>query len=199
MAQTRSFSNMLLAVSWLIAKHIPDGLPAQFASVGQNLIDQYHPLAERLGRDASINKFFFLAGGAFYGLANEVMLKMKEMSLSYSECFHTLEFRHGPMSMVDEATLVTCLINESARGHESALLQDMRSKGARTLGLIDQSDPKGAESMDEQILIQSGIPELWRAPLYLPILQLIAYERSISKGLDPDNPTNLTSVVVLHE
>jgi len=47
-------------------------------------------------------------------------------------------------------------------------------------------------------LIQSGIPELWRAPLYLPILQLIAYERAISKGLDPDNPTNLTSVVVLN-
>jgi glucosamine 6-phosphate synthetase-like amidotransferase/phosphosugar isomerase protein len=42
------------------------------------------------------------------------------------------------------------------------------------------------------------MPELWRAPLYLPILQLIAYERAMSKGLDPDHPTNLTSVVVLN-
>jgi glucosamine 6-phosphate synthetase-like amidotransferase/phosphosugar isomerase protein len=36
-----------------------------------------------------------------------------------------------------------------------------------------------------------------RAPLYLPVLQPIAYERSISKGPDPDGPANLTSVVVL--
>ncbi len=191
-------SNMLLAVSWLISKHIPEGLPSQFAAVGKNMIDQYRPIAEQLGSDQSITKFFFLAGGAHYGLANEVMLKMKEMSLSYSECFHTLEFRHGPMSMIDDRSLVTCLINESARGYEYALLQEMQSKGARTLAILDQNDPKVENILEEQVLIQSGVPELWRAPLYLPILQLIAYERAISKGLDPDHPTNLTTVVVLH-
>jgi glucosamine--fructose-6-phosphate aminotransferase (isomerizing) len=197
-AQTRSFSNMLLAVSWLISKYVPEGFPSHFATVGKNMIDQYRPTAERLGRDQSITKFFFLAGGAQYGLANEVMLKMKEMSLSYSECFHTLEFRHGPMSMVDDGSLVTCLINEPAQEHEYALLRDMQSKGARTLGLLDQSDRKADGVLNDQVLLQSEMPEFWRAPLYLPILQLIAYERAMSKGLDPDNPTNLTSVVVLH-
>jgi len=197
-AQTRSFSNMLLAVCWLISKEVPTGLPAHFLNVGTNLIDQYRPVAEKLGLDQSITKFFFLGSGSLYGLANEAMLKMKEMSLSYSECFHTLEFRHGPMSMVDRESLVINLINESAREHEYALLRDMQSKGARTLGLLDQSDPKAEDVLNDKVLIQSGIPELWRAPLYLPILQLIAYERAISKGLDPDNPTNLTSVVVLN-
>jgi glucosamine 6-phosphate synthetase-like amidotransferase/phosphosugar isomerase protein len=33
--------------------------------------------------------------------------------------------------------------------------------------------------------------------LYLPIGQLIAFERSFSKGLNPDRPTNLDSVVKL--
>lgn len=197
-AQTRSFSNMLLAVGWLVAKQVPSGLPAKFSEMGSMLIDQYRPIAERLGRDQSIKKFFFLGSGSLYGLANEVMLKMKEMSLSYSECFHTLEFRHGPMSMVDDESLVINLINESARAHEYALLRDMQAKGARTLGLLDQSDPQADEVLNDQVLINSQMPELWRAPLYLPILQLIAYERAISKGLDPDNPTNLTSVVVLN-
>jgi len=33
--------------------------------------------------------------------------------------------------------------------------------------------------------------------MYLPLLQMIAYERSLSKGLDPDNPENLKAVVEL--
>jgi len=196
-AQTRSFSSMLLGVSWLISKQVPNGFPADFYRVGKNLIDKYRSIAERLGRDPSISKFFFLGSGVLYGLANEGMLKMKEMSLSYSECFHTLEFRHGPMSMVDEESLIINLINESSREHEYALLRDMQSKGARTLGLIDEDDPRIGDALNDRILLQSKIPELWRAPFYLPILQLIAYERAISKGLDPDNPTHLTSVVVL--
>ncbi|HLO15598.1 MAG TPA: SIS domain-containing protein, partial [Anaerolineales bacterium] len=197
-AQTRSFTNMLLAVIWLIAKEISDGLPAAFSKVGKNLIDQYRPIADRLGQDPSIKKFFFLGSGSLYGLANEAMLKMKEMSLSYSECFHTLEFRHGPMSMVDTESLIISLINESAKEQEYAVLRDMQSKGARTLGLLDQDDPGVGEALNDHVLLRSEMPELWRAPLYLPILQLIAYERAISKGLDPDHPTNLTSVVVLH-
>jgi glutamine---fructose-6-phosphate transaminase (isomerizing) len=198
-AQTRSFSNMLLAVCWLISKQTPKGLPATFSKVGKNLIDHYRPIADRLGRDKSITKFFFLGSGSLYGLANEAMLKMKEMSLSYSEAFHVLEFRHGPMSMVDAESLICSLINESVKEHEYTLLREMRSKGAHTLGFLDQDDPTAGDALNDQIVFSSGMPELWRAPLYLPILQLIAYERAISKGLNPDQPTNLTSVVVLHE
>lgn len=198
-AQTRSFSTMLLAVCWLISKHVPDALPAIFSRVGQKLINQHSQIAERLGRDQSIQRFFFLGSGALYGLANETMLKMKEMSLSYSECFHTLEFRHGPMSMVDAQTLVIGLIGETAREKQFALLKEMQSRGARTLGVLYQADSKMEDALTDRVLLQSEMPQLWRAPLYLPILQLIAYERSTSKSLDPDHPNNLTSVVVLDE
>lgn len=197
-AQTRSFTNMLLAVCWLISKRVPDELPALFSRSGKDLLDQYGPIAERLGRDNSIRKFFFLGSGFLYGLANEAMLKMKEMSLSYSECFHTLEFRHGPMSMVDDESLMLGLIGESAREHEFALFREMQAKGARTLGILDDDDPKLENAFNDPVFLRRGVAELWRAPLYLPILQLIAYERAISKGLDPDSPTNLTTVVVLN-
>ncbi len=33
--------------------------------------------------------------------------------------------------------------------------------------------------------------------LYLPVLQLMAYYRSIAKGLNSDRPTHLTAVVTL--
>jgi glucosamine--fructose-6-phosphate aminotransferase (isomerizing) len=36
-----------------------------------------------------------------------------------------------------------------------------------------------------------------RAVLYLPVLQLLAWHRSLAKGLNPDQPNNLTAVVTL--
>jgi glucosamine--fructose-6-phosphate aminotransferase (isomerizing) len=36
-----------------------------------------------------------------------------------------------------------------------------------------------------------------RGVLYLPILQLMAYYRALSKGLDPDRPYNLSKVIEL--
>jgi len=45
--------------------------------------------------------------------------------------------------------------------------------------------------------IQSGLISLERGLLLLPVLQLLAYYRSMKKGLNPDRPKNLDAVVVL--
>ncbi len=198
-AQTRSFSSMLLAVGWLIAREIPQDLPSALPQAGTRLLDSYGIIARDIGRDESIQKFFYLGSGTLYGLACEAMLKMKEMSLAYSEAFHEMEFRHGPMSMVDDQSLMLGLIGDSTKDQGYAVLREMRAKGARTLGLLDTAGSATANALDQVVRFESGLPELWRATLYLPILQLIAYERAMCKGLDPDRPTNLTAVVVLHD
>ena len=42
-----------------------------------------------------------------------------------------------------------------------------------------------------------GVSDLARGPLYLPAVQLLAHERALLLGLDPDAPRNLGAVVVL--
>jgi glucosamine--fructose-6-phosphate aminotransferase (isomerizing) len=51
---------------------------------------------------------------------------------------------------------------------------------------------------DAEVEFHSEIPESVRGVLYLPVLQLMAYYRSLAKGLNPDSPTNLTAVVKLN-
>jgi len=198
-AQTRSFTSMLLAAIWLVLKQVPASLPEAIANAGQQLIDGYRHVAEQIGRDDSIERFFFLGSGPLYGLANEAMLKMKEMSLSYAESYHFHEFRHGPMSVVNDQSLILGLIGETAAKPQNVLLEEMQRMGARTLSLQDHADTANPASVDFPILFESGIPEIWQAPLYLPILQLLAFERSLHRGLSPDRPANLASVVVLGE
>ncbi len=198
-AQTRSFSNMLLGVGWLLERDVPRDVPTVLSQAGARLLNTYGEVAKGIGGDESIRKLFYLGSGSLYGLACEAMLKMKEMSLTYSEAFHEMEFRHGPMSMVDNESLMLGLIGDATRDQGFAVLREMRAKNARTLGLLDADDLLPADTLDEAVLFKSGLPELWRAPLYLPVLQLIAYERALHKGLNPDRPTNLSAVVVLHD
>jgi glucosamine--fructose-6-phosphate aminotransferase (isomerizing) len=51
---------------------------------------------------------------------------------------------------------------------------------------------------EADIVFQSGIAESVRGVLYLPVLQLMAFYRSVAKGLNPDRPKNLTAVVQLN-
>lgn len=50
---------------------------------------------------------------------------------------------------------------------------------------------------DAVVRLPQSLPDLWRAPLYLPPLPLIAYTRAVEKGLNPDRPTHLSAVVTL--
>ena len=86
-------------------------------------MDRLGDLPQRLGADLEVERFFFLGSGPFYGLACEAMLKLKEMSLSYAEPYHFLEFRHGPMSMVDARTLVVGLLSDTGLTEEIRVLE----------------------------------------------------------------------------
>lgn len=198
-AQTRSFSSMLVAAqgfAGLVEDSLPhikslEGLPL----IGNWLLRDKAELAQQLGEEMALQRFFFLGSGPNYGLACEAMLKMKEMSLSYSEAFHFLEFRHGPKSMVDESTLVVGLISEGGQEQELAVLREMQELGATILALADSEF--GLEDFTHVVIFKSGISDWARGALYLPVLQLMAYYRAMAKGLDPDRPVHLDAVVRL--
>jgi len=200
-AQTRSFTSMLLLTQALAATLARDertlGHLQRLPDALEDLVARLGDLPQRLGADQDIERIFFLGGGPLYGLANEAMLKTKEMSLSYAEAYHPLEFRHGPMSMVNEHTLVVGLLSDTGLTEELRVLEEMQGLGARTLALVEDSSVFSDWQADHLVELRSGLSEWERGPLYLPVLQRMAYHRAMAKGLDPDRPSNLTAVVEL--
>jgi glucosamine--fructose-6-phosphate aminotransferase (isomerizing) len=200
-AQTRSFTSMFLLTQALTAilardegmlerlRRLPSGL--------ENLIERAGDLPKQLGTDLDIERIFILGGGPLYGLACEAMLKTKEMSLSYAEGYYPLEFRHGPMSMVDRSTLVVGFVSDTCQAEEIRVLEDMQGLGARILALVEDGSAFTGWRADHVIKLRSGLDEWERGPLYLPPIQHLAYHRALAKGLEPDRPTNLTAVVEL--
>ena len=191
-AQTRAFSSLYLATVALAA--IWAGKEDLFAELsglgeaGERVLDEAAGLATELGRNLDIDRFYFLGSGARYGLASELSLKMKEMTLSHSEPFHFMEFRHGPKSMVGPTTLVVGLLSRANFHQEAAVLQEMKELGGQVLSLgEDQAD----------VSFRSGLSQEASNVLYLLAGQVMAFERSIAKGLNPDLPHNLDTVVKL--
>ncbi len=191
-AQTRAFSTLYLGVLALTMQFIAndDGFAtlAKLPNVARRILEKSLPLSKTIGPDMGIDQFFFLGSGPRYGIACELSLKMKEMTLSTSEPFHFMEFRHGPKSMVTTSTMIVGLLSEKNQKFESAVLADMKMMGGHILVIGEYGS---------DVAFESGLDEQLRNILYLPVGQLIAFERSLAKGLNPDKPHNLESVVKL--
>ncbi|UCH62483.1 MAG: SIS domain-containing protein [Fidelibacterota bacterium] len=198
---TRSFTSMLLLIQLMTAITSSN---AKFESelsklpdLGIAMIDKYRDSVKDIINDGRYSKFIYLAQGPYYGLASEAMLKIKEMSLSSSEVYYSLEFRHGPMATVDEDMLITFFISEHVREEEVALLREMKKLGASTLALCEAADASIRKVSDHVIELASDISDDARMVLYMPVVQLLGYYNAVAKGLDPDHPNNLVQVVTL--
>jgi len=192
-AQTRSFASMYVAATAFCARMAGRGdlieAMGELPRIGELVIGNYEAWAKTIGENLDFDRFYFLGSGIRYGLACEANLKMKEMTLTHSEPFHFLEFRHGPMSMVGESSVVCGLLSEQNRVHEARVLSEMEALGATVAGLGES---------EADVVFESGIPESVCGVLYLPALQLMAFHHSLAKGLNPDRPNNLTAVVKLN-
>lgn len=191
-AQTRAFSTLYvgtvaLACLWAGREDLFDCL-TRLPEAGRRIMNEYSSLAAELGGNASIDRFYWLGSGPRQGLACELSLKMKEMSLSHSEPFHFMEFRHGPKSMIVPSALTVGLRSTINGQKEAAVLEEVKALGGRVLDIAEAGT---------QVRFESGLDEAVRNVLYLPVGQIIAFERSLSKGLNPDHPMNLDSVVKL--
>ena len=200
---TRSFSSMLLGLQYLAACHAGDRsllqalgkLPAAAARVMNDL----HPRIREFVGARQFADYVCLGQGALYGLACETALKVTEMSVSYAQSFHTLEFRHGPKSIVGPETLVIFLLSEQGYEAECGVLQETKSLSGTTLTITDVSDERARNSSDLLVELRSGVSELVRSAVYVFAGQLLGLYIGLKKGLDPDNPRHLSRVVVLDE
>lgn len=146
----------------LLRAHL--GLPARRA-VADARTALAEPLPEGL---VDCTQFTFLGRGWSVGLAQEAALKMREASLSWTEAYPAMEYRHGPIS-ISTAGTATWMFGDAPAG----LAEQVGATGARWIeGRLDP------------------LAELVRA-------QRLAVAVAAARGLDPDRPRHLTRSVVL--
>jgi glutamine---fructose-6-phosphate transaminase (isomerizing) len=200
---TRSFTSMLLglqylAASWAGNQMFVDGLEIM-ASMSGSILKDMHARIRDFVEAREFADYVCLGQGPFYGLACENALKVTEMSCSYAQSFHTLEFRHGPKSIVSPETLVIFLLSEQGYQAECDVLQEIKRLGGTTVAIANRADERARSASD--LLFEFGFasPELARVAPYVFAGQLLGLYTGLKKDLDPDNPRNLSRVVILNE
>lgn len=197
---TSSFTSMLLGLQYLagtLAGRVEflealKTLPGEL----QRLLEIYTPKVEAFAK-TEFEDVAFLGQGPLYSIASETALKVMESSSTYAQFFHTLEFRHGPKSIAGPKTLVGALISEPGLQQEAAVLLEMKRLGSSTMAVTNTAPSSLRDSADLLIELGLSVPEIARLMIYVVWGQLFGSYRGLAKGLDPDNPRNLSRVVTL--
>ncbi|MGW7258344.1 SIS domain-containing protein [Streptomyces sp. NPDC054834] len=156
--QTRFATSALTLLRAHLGLHtdtvVTDGRAALSAPLPPGLVDR--------------TQFTFLGRGWTVGLASEAGLKMREASLSWTEAYPAMEYRHGPISVTTRST-ATWMLGTAPDG----LAEQVRATGG--LWIEGRLDP---------------LAELVRA-------QRLAVAVAAARRLDPDRPRHLTRSVIL--
>ena len=168
------------------------GLPRQVEVVLQ-LGDAIKEMAQGF---ADKQNALFLGRGAFYPIAMEGALKLKEISYIHAEAYPAGELKHGPLALVDASMPVVCALPDDPL-LEKVLsnLQEVRARGGE---LFLFSDHKVNIRLDHyQNLTLSDIYPGTAPIVYSIPLQLLAYYVAVIKGTDIDQPRNLAKSVTV--
>ncbi|MGM7670798.1 SIS domain-containing protein [Microbacterium sp. A93] len=117
---------------------------------------------------ATADQYTFLGRNWTIGLAHEAALKMRESSQSWTESYPSMDYRHGPIAIAAPGRITWQF-------------------GVAPEGLAGQVEATGGRFVQHDVDPLADLVRLHR----------VALERSVGKGLDPDQPRNLSRSVIL--
>lgn len=206
LVMTSSFTNLLLAGAGLIQQSQGAGAAnalSRLAGVQRIFDEQADAIAAVAAADFS--RVVYLGSGGALGAAHECALKMLEMTdgavITMAESY--LGLRHGPMSSLDEKTLVVGFLSPdpAVRAYEIDLLRELsRKRLGMTRVLVGEgiaSDLLGPGDLAVELPGLGATDDA--VPLMADVVvgQLLAFFRCLALGGRPDAPSQgvLTRVV----
>ncbi len=206
-ATTKAFSSQF-SVAILLAEYITRKLgfePDEKLIEGLKKVpEQVKALAEnseyiqKCAKDfKSSRAVFFLGRGADYPIALEGALKLKETAYIHAEAYAAGELKHGPISLIEEGTLVVALATQQDL-YEKMIsnIQEVKSRGAKVLVVTNEGN-NSAEQVADMIYYVPKTHQTLAPLLALIPMQQFGYYSAVERGCDVDKPRNLAKSVVV--
>ncbi len=202
LAMTSSCTSMEIAS--LALAHINDmenyqKIVTQLCTAGEYLLDEHADRLYSTLEEKSIKRGFYLGTDNHEGTATECALKMQELTqgrlITKPETF--LAFRHGPISAVDEHSVVVYFLDSDPfkRAYEIGVIEKVTNEcqPAESVVVCDRTpDELGNLRLISLEFDPDGklsIPDEYRAPLYTIVGQMLGLFASVSLGMSPDKPS----------
>ena len=145
----------------------------------------------------NVGDAFFIGRGIDYAIGMEGSLKLKEISYIHSEAYAAGELKHGPISLIEEGTIVISVLTQDLLTEKTVSnMVEVKSRGAKLMAVTTVGN-YFLEDTAEFTCYVPKINPLFAGSLSVIPLQLLSYYVSIGKGYDVDKPRNLAKSVTV--
>lgn len=209
-ASTKAYSTQL-AVIYLLTLYIGEKLGRLSAEELDRYIDELQQIPELIekmlahkeniqffaSRYFNAGDMYFIGRNVDYAASLEASLKLKEISYIHSEAYAAGELKHGPISLIEDGTLVIALATDGRLFDKMmSNIREVKARGAVVLGLATEDRTEIAEQTDMVFYIPKVSPFMLPSLSVIP-MQLFAYYVASMKGCDIDKPRNLAKSVTV--
>ncbi len=141
---------------------------------------------------------FYIGRNVDSAVCLEGSLKLKEIAYLHSEAYPAGELKHGPISLIEDGTLVVTLATvEPLFDKTMANVREVRARGADVLCVtLSEFMEEAQKQADGIITIPTVLPMLQPTLSVIP-LQIFAYYVALYRGCDVDKPRNLAKSVTV--
>jgi glucosamine--fructose-6-phosphate aminotransferase (isomerizing) len=203
-ASTKSFTSQVIILSmiaiWFSQKHnINDNKRLQYISDIRKLSNDISQVLNngekyKLFVDQLYNKnsMFILGKGNLEAIAKESSLKVKEVSYIHAEGYSGSSLKHGPFGLLEKDFPVILIDSDQNYFNKMTnVYEEVKSRHANVITISNNYN------LQRENLILIPHNKTFSNILSVIPMQLISYEISKKKGINPDFPRNLAKVVTV--
>ena len=195
---TKTFTNQVIAFLYLAMRmggHDTAAL-AGLPDMMEETIQKTAPQVAALEQDLTgIDDLYALGYGLTFPIALEGALKLKEITYLHCEGMLSTEFKHGPLSAVDEGYPVLFVTGKQDVDVVVSGINEVTCRGGRAI-VFGEEDPRLRANGDDFIVLPEADANI-NALLSVIPLQLLSYHMSLRLGYDPDFPRNLSKTLTV--
>ncbi|MDD6200830.1 MAG: glutamine--fructose-6-phosphate transaminase (isomerizing) [Firmicutes bacterium] len=141
---------------------------------------------------------FYIGRNMDSAVCLEGSLKLKEVAYLHSEAYPAGELKHGPISLIEEGTLVVALATVKPLFDKMmANVREVRARGADVLCVTLKEMEQEARNQSNGIICVPTVLPMFQPSLTLIPLQIFAYYVALNRGCDVDKPRNLAKSVTV--
>jgi glucosamine--fructose-6-phosphate aminotransferase (isomerizing) len=195
---TKTFTNQVIAFLYLalltgrrpldVLNDLPELMEQTIASISPQL-DRILPLVQ------AWDDLYCLGYGLTYPIALEGALKLKEITYAHCEGMLSTEFKHGPLSAVQNGYPVIFLAGPEDIALLVSGINEVTCRGGLAIAIgPDQASLRA--NADHLVVLPPAQAEISALLAVLP-LQMLSYQLSLGRGFDPDFPRNLSKTLTV--
>jgi len=198
-AATKTYTTELLAVA-LLSTALGSDSGADRAA----LTALPQALAAALGTEDEIRRIaaeqaagtraVVVARGFEYATAREWALKLKELSHVFADPYSSADFLHGPLALIEPGVPVLAVARSGVTSTDILALLERLRDDLQARSMVVSDDPAALDLATWPVHLPAGTPE-WLGPIISIVPgQLHAMHLTLARGLDPEQPRNLSKV-----